>query len=402
MNEETLLELSLNSTYELLKASVRKSYQVKLRLPVPRMVCSCFLQRNHRDEYEISSWALQTTCKMPEMEWFLFYLSRNPDIFPEYRRLEQKAKACCCEVTSRLDPKSKVSEEHWFNVTCTGKALWETEAGWFWFTETFLKEERLADDQSKRALLAMKGLVYYVLDKFLAQFSSWDKEEELPEVTYTCAVYIYQSQGPRVTGTCRDSSSPLEWFLFYLSNFCCSRRVAHSCEYRKLVSAAKVPCVKFAHTVLRELKASDHVPLAELDKRYPHDCEVKISLKGDVVTSTSRIFKAQMSKTERKELQTVKATMGSIVSYVQKSFMKQTEVTRALLGAETESLWDHGLETDGLGTVTLTAHNGLDRGDVMMVSDVRANVACPTRSETTSASQKWLNWLLENRKTNKP
>ena len=391
MDEESLLELSLNSTYELLKASVRKSYQVKLRLPAPRMDCRCFLKTNHRGEYEISSWNLETTCAVPEMKWFLFYLSRNPDIFPKYRRLEQKAMALCCEVTSRLDPKRELSIEHWFNVTCTGKALWETEASWFWFTKTFLKKEMLADDKSKRALLAMKCLVYYVLDQFLAQFSSWDKEEELPEVTYTCVMYIYQSQPPRFTGTCRDSSSPLEWFLFYLSNFS-----QHSSEYDKLVSAAKVPCVRFTHALLCDLKVLDRARLDVLDKQYPHDCEVNISLKGDVVTVTTRRFKGGRWR-KRRELKPVKATMGSIVLYAQKSFMKQTEATRALLGAETESLWDHG-KTDELGTVTLTAHNVSDKSYVLVGSDVRARLACPTRSEPSS-SLLWLDSRQAARQT---
>ena len=129
----------------------------------------------------------------------------------------------------------------------------------------------------------------------------------------------------------------------------------------------------------------DRSALGELDLLYPHDCEVKISLKGDEVTASSRRFKGPMSM-ERKVLKPVKDTLKKIVFYARSTFMERTEKTRDLFRLD-RSYSDHG-ETDS--TVTLTAHNVLPGSperdmmlDVLVHADNRARLACPTYSESS-------------------
>ena len=276
------------SRYELMKTSAKKRYQFR-QLPVVNLDCSTFgyWVLNHKQpSIEIST---DTEANIPEFDWFLYFLHHNKDLFPDYEGLIRNAQNSCREATSNLDPDFL----HWFKVTTRGKALQESETCSFWFLEE--NESLVEDKRLIRALLDLKCVLFYVLDKFLEKYLTWGKQEELPEICCTCSMYILQSEQPSFAIGCSDTSagfrdtSTFEWFLFYLSN--------HPREfifYHLLVLGAKDPCNEFTSAVLRDL--NDRTPLSELDapeengstleswqRKYPNDCLLQFSMMGDVI-----------------------------------------------------------------------------------------------------------------------
>ena len=362
------------SRYELWKTSAKKHYQSR-QLPVVNVNCSTFgysILNHEHPPITISTEATDNGGNIPEFYWFLYFLQYNYKLFPDYSLIIGNAQRSCRKATLHLDPeglKSTTGLNHWFKVTIRGKAFQEIESCSFWFfeeNESLVKDKRLII-----ALLNLKCVLFYVLTKFWENYLICEKKEELPEIGFTCCMYILQSEQPSLAFGCADTlegfrdTSSFEWFLFYLNKH--SREFPY---YHWLVSVVKDKCNKFTSAVLQDLK--DRTPLSELDApeengstleswrgKYPNDCLLQFSMQGDVIQGNHKTnsprFNVPLQWSElqkKKEFKRVKRFMKCVLLFARRAYIAETEKGRRLR-EETSS--SENADTEGPSTLQITA-----------------------------------------------
>ena len=334
MDTTTLSMVKSRTDYGLWKSSVERRYRNQLtKLPVLDLDCRVFENNYKRPSLFIRNQLYAPENEEQELYWLLSFLKHREDSFPDFKLLVRKARTSCHEAISNMSPKCRKSStfgNHWFKVTSTSQALMETESSSFLSPQGIVP--LLQDNRLTQALLDLKVFMFYVLDKFLENYTTWEKEEEIPEIHSTCAMYFLHSETPRFTLGC-NSNSTLEWFLVYLT-----KHMDEFPEYQKQVLDAERTCNDFSSAVLHDLV--EGTGCSELDApekkmetqrvKYPDDCQLLVHMEDGNFDARKRTISPRFDRPiqwpialRKNEFKAVRNTMKSIVSCARRTFMER-------------------------------------------------------------------------------